>query len=95
MQNTPYDPLDKASLLMWQQGGQSDNRQQIQRLLSNLPLAVEQELTPRQRQVLAMRFTRGMRVTDIAAELGITKSVVSRTLSRATERLFRALRYSL
>ena len=46
-----YDPLDIASLQLWQQGQQEDNRQQIRRLLVNLPLAVEEELTPRQRQL--------------------------------------------
>lgn len=94
MGNTPFNPLDRASLQMWQQGGE-DNRRQIQRLLTNLPLAVEQELTPRQRQILDMRFNRGMRVSDIARELGISKSAVSRSLARTTDRLFRALRYSL
>ena len=43
----------------------------------NLPLAVEEELTPRQRQLLRMHFTQGKRVTDIAQELGISKSTVS------------------
>ena len=65
-----YDPLDIASLQLWQQGQQEDNRQQIRRLLVNLPLAVEEELTPRQRQLLRMHFTQGKRVTDIAQELG-------------------------
>ena len=74
-----YDPLDIASL----------------RLLVNLPLAVEEELTPRQRQLLRMHFTQGKRVTDIAQELGISKSTVSRTLARCTQRLYRTLRYSL
>lgn len=76
-----YDPLDIASLQLWQQGQQEDNRQQIRRLLVNLPLAVEEELTPRQRQLLRMHFTQGKRVTDIAQELGISKSTVSRTLA--------------
>jgi len=95
VKNTRYDPLDKASLQLWQQGDREDNRQQVQRLLTNLPLAVERELTPRQRQIVDMRFSRGMRVSEIADELGVSRSVVSRTVSRATERLFRALRYSL
>ena len=60
MKNTPYNPLDIASLHAWQQGGQADNSQQLQRLLTNLPLAVERELTPRQRQILSMRFSRAM-----------------------------------
>ncbi|MFR7636273.1 MAG: helix-turn-helix domain-containing protein [Lachnospiraceae bacterium] len=42
-----------------------------------------------------MHFTQGKRVTDIAQELGISKSTVSRTLARCTQRLYRTLRYSL
>ena len=90
-----YDPLDIASLQLWQQGQQEDNRQQIRRLLVNLPLAVEEELTPRQRQIMRMRYSRNMSVTCIAQELGINKATVSRTLSRSTWKLYRSLRYSL
>ena len=90
-----YDPLDIASLRLWQQGQQEDNRQQIRRLLMNLPLAVEEELTPRQRQIMRMRYSRNMSVTRIAQELGINKATVSRTLSRSTWKLYRSLRYSL
>ena len=43
-----YDPIDIASLCLWQREQSGDNRDRIQRLLSNLPLAVRQELTPRQ-----------------------------------------------
>jgi len=94
-QRNPYDPMDLAALRQWQREQQQDNRAQIERLLSKLPVAVDQELTPRQRQMLMMHFHDGMRVTDIARELGVSKSVVSRTLARSTERLFRVLRYSL
>ena len=91
----PYDPLSMASLQLWKQENQEDNRPRIERLLRNLPLAMEEELTPRQRQLLRMHFTQGKRVTDIAQELGISKSTVSRTLARCTQRLYRTLRYSL
>ena len=95
MKDTQFDRTLTASLRLWQEDESEDNRRQIQRLLANLPVAVEEELTPRQKQILHMHFTRGMRVTDIAAELGISKSVVSRSLGRSTRRLFHVLRYSL
>lgn len=95
MRNTAYDPLDIASLRLWKQAQGGTNSEQTRRLLINLPVAVEQELTERERQILRMHFTQNMRVTDIARELGIQKSTVSRALSRATEKLYRALRYSL
>jgi len=95
MLHTPFDPMDLASLALWQQADADDNRQQIQRLLRNLPLAIEQELTEHQRKVLRMRFSQNMTVTAIALELGLNKSTVSRTLARCTEKLYRSLRYSL
>ena len=98
MRTTPseaFDPIDIASLCLWRQEESGDNRERIRRLLSNLPLAVQQELTPRQREILRMRFTGGMSVTAIARELGLNKSTVSRSLARSMERLYRSLRYSL
>ena len=98
MRTTPseaYDPIDIASLCLWRQEQSGDNQERIRRLLSNLPLAVQQELTPRQREILQMRFTGGMSITGIAKELGLNKSTVSLSLTRSVERLYRSLRYSL
>ena len=98
MRTTPseaYDPIDIASLCLWRQEQSGDNQERIRRLLSNLPLAVQQELTPRQREILQMRFTGGMSITGISKELGLNKSTVSRSLTRSVERLYRSLRYSL
>lgn len=98
MRTTPseaFDPIDIASLCLWRQEESGDNRERIRRLLSNLPLAVQQELTPRQREILRLRFTGGMSVTAIAEKLGLNKSTVSRSLTRSMERLYKSLRYSL
>ena len=98
MRTTPseaFDPIDIASLCLWRQEESGDNRERIRRLLSNLPLAVQQELTPRQREILRLRFTSGMSVTAIAEKLGLNKSTVSRSLARSMERLYKSLRYSL
>ena len=98
MRTTPseaFDPIDIASLCLWRQEESGDNRERIRRLLSNLPLAVQRELTPRQREILRLRFTGGMSVTAIAEKLGLNKSTVSRSLARSMERLYKSLRYSL
>ena len=94
MAGIPYDPLDMASLQLWARENRDDNRLQIERL-RNLPMAVEQDLTDRQRQILRMRYSQSMTVSSIARELGINKSTVSRTLSNSTMKLYRSLRYSL
>lgn len=75
--------------------GESDNREQQARLLRNLRRAMEQELTPRQHEIVLLYFDQGLPVTRIAALLDITPSTVSRTLRRAKDRLRRYLEYSL
>lgn len=92
---SPYDPLDMASLQLWEAADQTDNRETIERLLRNLPMAMTEELTERQRQLLQMRYSQGMSVSAIAREVGLHKSTVSRTISNSIGKLYRALRYSL
>lgn len=88
---SPYDPLDMASLQLWREADQTDNRETIERLLRNLPMAVTEELTERQRQLLLMRYSQGMSVSAIAREVGLHKSTVSRTISNSIGKLYRAL----
>lgn len=90
-----FDPIDIASLCLWREEQSGDNQDRIRRLLNNLPRAVQQELTSRQREILHLRFTCGMSVTAIAEKLGVNKSTVSRSLNRSMERLYKSLRYSL
>ena len=84
--------FDYAQLAQWQQGDE-DNSRRLRRLRRRLPDAMA-ELTPRQREVLALYMERDMNVTQIAAVLGVNKSTVSRSLHRALRRLERCLRYS-
>ena len=64
-------------------------------MADDLRRAREQELTPRQRQTLELYFDQGMTIPQIARELGVNRSTVSRTLRRAKNRLYRCLRYAL
>ena len=67
-----------------------------------LPLKVQQrrlhrvireELTPIQREVLLAYYFQEMNIPQIAAQRGVNKSTVSRTLRRAENKLKRFLRY--
>lgn len=98
MSNIPYEsrcseiPGDFAAWVR-EQGG--DNSERLNRLRRNLRKAREQELTPRQRQMLEMYFDDGQSMVEIAEILGVNRSTVSRTLMRAKRRLYRCLRYGL
>ena len=72
-----------------------DNSEQMARLRRNLRRAREQELTKRQREMVALYYDQGMTMPQIAERLGVSRSTVSRTLRRARDRLYRFLRYTL
>ena len=55
--------------------------------------ALERELTPRQRQLVHMYYIEQMQMQDIADEIGLHISTVSRTIKRGRERLKTSLRY--
>jgi RNA polymerase sigma factor (sigma-70 family) len=94
MNATQYEHWDGVSLHLWQDAQGGDNHETHKRLLENLSKAIERELTPRQRQVLLLRYREELGVTQIADRLGVDKSTVCHTLKRAKGRLRRVLRYS-
>ncbi len=95
MMSTGYDRLDRAGLQAWLREQSGDNSGRRRRLLRNLPRAVTAELTPRQQEILEMHIYRGMSMTEIAGQLGVNKSTVSRSLRRTYGKLRRYLQYSL
>lgn len=84
-----------GDMTVWLREHAADNADQLARLRRNLRQAREQELTPRQREMLELYYEGGLNMPQIAALLGVNRSTVSRTLRRARERLYRCLRYGL
>ena len=98
MKNTPYSIRNNeiyGDLKAWMDSHAEDNEADLRRLKRNLRLAREEELTPRQKQVIEMYFEQEMNVTQIARALGVNKSTVSRTLRRGKRRLKHCLHYSI
>ena len=84
-----------GDMTVWLREQANDNQEQMERLRRNLRRAREQELTPRQQQVLTRRYEQNMNGAEIARMLGLNRSTVSRTIRRAQERLRRCLQYAL
>lgn len=82
-----------ADLITYTRLMQEDNREQLGRLKRNLIFALQQDVTPRQREYLAMYYLEGRRIEEIAQLKGVNKSTVSRTMKRGRQRLSRCLRY--
>ena len=98
MKGTPYSIRNNefyGDMAAWLRANAQDNDGELLRLKRNLRLARQAALTARQRQLLRMKFEQNKTVTEIAQELGVNKSTVSRTLLRAKRRLYQCLRYAL
>lgn len=86
--------LRAADLQVYLRQIAATNDEQITRLRRNLTTAIDEDLTTRQRQILSLYYFKGYNMSQIGQELGVHRSTVSRTISRAMTRLQRALKYS-
>ncbi len=77
MKSIPYD------------GPRRPREEQLQRVQA----VIRQELTPAQQEVLRAYYGENRTVAEIAAERGICRSTVYRTLHRAEGRLRKYLKY--
>jgi RNA polymerase sigma factor (sigma-70 family) len=97
MKTTRFDTRSSewiGDMTAWMQANAEDNSLQLERMKRNLRVAREKELTPRQQYMLELYYDQEMSVTEIAQELCVNVSTVSRTLQRARNRLRRYLQYS-
>lgn len=98
MTNTPFSTRSSewiGDLTVYLRETGEDNSLQLERLRRNLRTARERELTPRQKMIVEMRYDQGLSGREIARRLKINPSTVSRTLSRAKNRLRQYLRYTI
>lgn len=84
-----------GDMTVWLRDNANDNSEILQRLRQGLRRARQQELTPRQQQLLDLYYDQGLTMPQIARQLGVNVSTVSRTIQRAKRRLYRCLRYAL
>ena len=68
-------------------------RQPKQVQMHRVRRVIEEELTELQRKTLIAYYFQEQTIPQIAAERGVNKSTVSRTLRRAEEKLRRYLKY--
>ena len=83
---TPSDKIECYPDLVSCFRGRTNNRQR-EEYRQFLYRAIKTQLTQRQKQIVAMHFFQNMTVTEIAQELHVNKSTISRTLNRALDRL--------
>ena len=95
MPNTRYrrGKAYAADMAVYSRQMAADNSKEVSRLKRNLIRALQEDVTPRQRQALLMYYGEGLNMREIGERLGVDKSTISRTIKRGERRLERCLRY--
>lgn len=96
----PNEPWDHPAFRLWSEQvflapEEEHGRQAAHRLAQALEVAIREELSPAQRQVLERYWFDGAKTPQIARELGLNRSTVARNLRRAQEKLQGHLKYAV
>ena len=83
-----------ASIFDYNAQRANTNHAQIEFLKENLRRCISEDLSPRQAEIILMRYYHGQTMRSIGAALGINASTVCRTLHRAEKRMKKLLKYS-
>lgn len=73
--------------------GESGNAEKRRLMLKILRSVIENELSARQRQTVTLYYFQNMNIPEIAAELGVNRSTVSRTISRGRRNIMEKMKY--
>ena len=71
------------------------NESSVSRLKRILLNIINNELTPRQKEIIMLYYFKGLDTVTIARQYGITPQAVSAIMSRARKRMYRIMKYCL
>ncbi len=82
-----------GGMIKYNQKLSSTNEREYKKILNILSKAIEGELTDKQKKCIFLKYYKNLTVTQIACELGVGKSTVSRHIKKAKDRLHKLLAY--
>lgn len=71
----------------------NSNENSVRKLKKLLLNIINNELTPRQKEIIMLYYFQGIDTVTIAKESGVSPQSVSAVMSRARKRLYRIMRY--
>lgn len=86
--------FERAENFIYNRPEGQGNHVQILQIQSAALSIIREELSERQREVVQLYYFEGRNIPQIAAELGVNKSTVSRTLARGLHNIEKRLEYS-
>lgn len=79
-----------AALIGERESGNAEKRRLMLKIMRSV---IENELSARQRQTVSLYYFQNMNIPEIAAELGVNRSTVSRTISRGRRNIMEKMKY--
>lgn len=84
-----------AGMIEYSQKLNATNENDYKKIIKVLSKAIDGELTDRQKECIMLKYYKNLNITQIAYELGVGKSTVSRHVKKAKIRLHKILDYYL
>lgn len=81
---------DKSIRAILESDNDEDSLRKLKKLLLNV---INNELTPRQKEIIVLYYFKGIDIVTIARQLGISPQAVSAVMSRARVRMYRIMQY--
>lgn len=81
---------DKSIRAILESDNDEDSLRELKKLLLNV---INNELTPRQKEIIVLYYFKGIDIVTIARQLGISPQAVSAVMSRARVRMYRIMQY--
>lgn len=88
-----FDHLFESNMLKISKTKENSNSTKISNIKNIVLSIIKNELSEKQKNILNMYFVQKMNYSQIANQLNINKSTVSRTKSRAFQTIYKILKY--
>ena len=82
-----YADMDRCLTGLYHLGDPGDNRESLSFYRRIIEAGIETQLTPDERQIIELRYRRGLPAAEASRLLGIDRSTANRRLNRALLRL--------
>lgn len=91
--NRVFYPVDLFKDISEEPGRNEEVDLRHERMKRALYYVITNDLTKTQKSYIILYYKHGMTISEIARKYGVNRSTVSRTITRAKEKIFRILKY--
>lgn len=88
-----FYPVDLFKSIAEEESGNEEIMSKHMAMKKALYYVINNDLTKTQKSYIILYYKHGMKICEIAEQYGVNRSTVSRTISRAKNKIFNILKY--